>query len=300
MIGASVNFDALYDSIRVGAHGLSIKADGESGSFSANLEVNFDSVTLGMNSTEMSLYDLSLMTRIREKNIDTVIVSVRTAKSALSIASAIHFLQGRLLLMQSSALYCTSDIAVLPKGHAMDGAVAIEIAVPEKLITPINLYNCIHGCADVMGYHIDTLHVNLDVADRVLQIKPLMVKSGPGSISVNGSVDARTFFTNGYLSRSGSMQELAYQLDVNADRVMLDTLVSGMSGIADVTVRLDGKGADPDSLIANVVLSAGVDSFCRDSRRTPRNVPLQVLQRCVQEKLRCTSLTQNLARQSYT
>ncbi|MBN1601777.1 MAG: translocation/assembly module TamB domain-containing protein [Chitinispirillaceae bacterium] len=273
LIGASVIFDAAYDSISIGTHGLSIKADGESGTFSANVEINFDSLNLAMKNTEMCLYDLSLMTRIREKNIDTVTVSVRTAESVLSIfGNAKSLFTGQPAINALiNAKIALSDVASFTGGDvAMNGSVALGIACSGRIDNPDKLgITVTSGSADIMGYNLDTLHIDLDVTDRVLQINPFMVKSGIGSTSVTGSIDARTFFPDGYLSRFGSMQGLAYQLDVNADRITLDTLVSGMYGIADVAVRLDGKGVDPGSLVANVVLSAEVDSFCLDSRQLP-------------------------------
>ena len=58
ILNGDIHFAAGHQNISVGAHGLSIKASGQSRTLSADLEVSFDSLSLGLKNGPINLYEL--------------------------------------------------------------------------------------------------------------------------------------------------------------------------------------------------------------------------------------------------
>jgi uncharacterized protein involved in outer membrane biogenesis len=66
ILNGDIHFAAGHQNISVGAHGLSIKASGQSRTLSADLEVSFDSLSLGLKNGPINLYELLFSARMHE------------------------------------------------------------------------------------------------------------------------------------------------------------------------------------------------------------------------------------------
>src|SRR5512133_961544 len=70
--GGKILFAAEQDSLKVQVFGLAITANGETSTLSADVKVQFDSVALERTSKKIQLYDLALLARIKNMDLDTV------------------------------------------------------------------------------------------------------------------------------------------------------------------------------------------------------------------------------------
>lgn len=274
IIDADILFASGHQSISVGAHGLSIKANGQSGTFSANLKISFDSLSLGLKDGSISLYDLFLMAQMREMNLDTVLVSGRTAGSSFSVkGSARTPFKDPLINLALNANIALPEISTfIGNDFVLDGATAIDAEFSGRLGNPDKARLVVLSSGvSIAGYKIDSLYCATNLKDRIVHISPLSIEAGEGSMAVNGSVDARRLFPDGFTGAQASLQELAYQLEVNAERFLLDSLLPGISGASDISLMINGKGIDPDSITADVAINAGVQSFSLDSLKQPLN-----------------------------
>lgn len=274
IVNGEIVFAAGHQNIDVGAHGLSIKANGQSRTFSADLEIGFDSLNLGLKNGAIYLYDLFLMARMREMNVDTLVVSGRTTGSSFSIKGSAKapFNDPLINLVLATNIALPEVSAVIGNDLVLDGAVAINVGFSGRIGNPDKAgLTVLSSGATIAGYIIDSLYCATNLQDRVVHISPLSIDAGAGSVTINGSVDARRFFPDGFTGAQGSLQELAYQLEVKAERFLIDTLLPGMSGSADISLLINGKGVNPDSITADVAMNAGVESFRLDSLKQPLN-----------------------------
>lgn len=274
IVDGNILFASGAQNISVGAHGLSIKANGQSGSFSADLELSFDSLSLGLKDGLISIYDLLLMAQMREMNLDTVLVRGRTAGSSFLVkGSAKKPFDDPLINLALNANVALREISTFVGNDlALEGATAIDARFSGRIGNPDKARIVVLSSgASVAGYKIDSLYCATNLMDRVVHIAPLSIKAGVGCMDINGSVDARRMFPDGFTGAQASMQELAYQMYVKAEQFLLDTLLPGMSGAADINLAINGKGVDPDSITADVAMNAGVQSFRLDSLKMPLN-----------------------------
>jgi autotransporter translocation and assembly factor TamB len=274
ILNGDIHFAAGHQNISVGAHGLSIKASGQSRTLSADLEVSFDSLSLGLKNGPINLYELLFSARMHEMNLDTVMVSGRTAGSSFSIKGSAKapFTDPLIHAVLAANIALLEVSAIIGNDLVLDGATAINAEFSGRIGNPdkARLFILSRG-ANIAGYKIDSLYCATDLQDRVVHIAPLSIDAGAGSVAINGNVDARRFFLDGFTGKQGSLQELAYQMEVKAERILLDSLMKGMSGSANVSLLLNGKGVTPDSITADVAMNAGIESFRLDSLKQPLN-----------------------------
>lgn len=274
IINGDILFADGHQDISIGAYGLSIKANGRSRNLSADLEISFDSLSLGLKNGPINLYELFLMARMREMNLDTVVVSGRTVSSSFSIKGSAKtpFADPLIDFVLAANIALPEVSAIIGKDFVLDGSTAINAEFSGRIGHPDKARLVVLSSgASVAEYKIDSLYCDANLQDRIVHISPLSIDAGKGSMVIKGSVDARRLFPDGFTGKQGSLQELAYQMEVRAERFLLDSVLSGMSGSANINVLFSGKGIDPDSITADVAISADVESLRLDSLKQPVN-----------------------------
>jgi hypothetical protein len=92
--------------------------------------------------------------------------------------------------------------AIIGNDLVLDGATAINAEFSGRIGNPdkARLFILSRG-ANIAGYKIDSLYCATDLQDRVVHIAPLSIDAGAGSVAINGNVDARRFFLDGFTGK---------------------------------------------------------------------------------------------------
>ena len=271
IIGGKIFFAAEQDSLKVQAYGLSISAKGETGSFSGDITVAFDSLDFEKADERLKLYDLALMTQIRNMDIDTVDLRVHTDNSTFALNGRASALTGdpdvNLAIVANLALPEISSLAGFK--DSLSGSTALRMHLWGKVSSPDLELDLTYGGGNVLGYPVKSLFLKSRLADRVLKIDPLYADVFTGSVDVSGSVDVRRMFPGGFLAQPGSVEDLRYDLAISGKGVPLKKLAPDLSGVAEVSIALQGRGANPDSLDANLLISATIAALRLDTSSLP-------------------------------
>lgn len=263
----STLFSALDDSTKVQVHGLSLHVDGETGTMSANLGIEIDSVSLEKSGKTIWLRDFSLMTIIHSTNIDTMSLQLRTASSVVSLSgNTISLTKNPFVNVTLTADLALTDFQnVLPFKETFSGTSHIVMHVKGNAANPEIQLKLLYDGGEIRGHAVKNLVLDMLLDDRLIAIHPLQVRTSDGKIDVNGSVDMKNVFPDGFLKPHQSLQMLNYNLKISANGVELKGLSGGVSGMADVSVVVNGTGINPDSLNADCDVSAKVSNMKLDT-----------------------------------
>lgn len=271
IIGGTILFAAEQDSLKVQAYGLVIAANGETGTLSADLKVQFDSIALEQTGQKLHLYDLNLMARMNNMEIDTVDFKVNTQMSSFSLKGKTSSLTNNPLVnFAVTADLALSEIrSITGLKEELNGRSKLAMNLSGRVSNPDLILDVNYDGGTVWGYPIKSIFVKAKLTDRVLKLMPLHVDAPTGSIDIVGGVDVAGMFPDGFLKAPGSMQQLKYNLSIAGQNVSLKELATGLSGTAAITVALDGQGVHPDSLAARIKMSATIAALQLDTSYIP-------------------------------
>ncbi|NLD93689.1 MAG: hypothetical protein GX639_13615 [Fibrobacter sp.] len=265
--GGSTLFSALDDSTKIQVHGLSLHVDGETGTMSANLDISSDSIALEKSGKTISLRDFSLMTKVRNMNIDTMSLRLRTAASSLSLyGNASSLTKNPSVYVTLAADLALSDIqSIVPIKETFSGTSHVVMHVKGDIANPVMQFTCTYDGGEIRGYPVKSLMLDMSLTDRQIAIKPLQVRTPDGSVAISGNVDMKNVFPDGFLKPAQSFQMLKYNLDVSANGIELKGLAGGVGGVAATSVTINGVGISPDSLNADCHVAVNVSKLKLDT-----------------------------------
>jgi autotransporter translocation and assembly factor TamB len=267
--GGSTLFSALGDSTKIQVHGLSLNVNGETGTMSANLGISTDSISLEKSGKTICVRDFALMTKVRSMNVDTMNLRLRTAASSLSLSgNASSLTKNPFVNMTLTADLGLSDIqTILPLKEMFSGSSHIVMHVKGNAANPVMQLKLAYDGGEIRGYPVKSLMLDVLLTDRLIAIKPLQVRTPDGSVDITGSVDMKGVFPDGLLKPVQSLQMMKYNLEISANGVDLNGLAGGVTGVASVTMAVNGQGIIPESLDADCKLAAHVNKLKLDTSK---------------------------------
>lgn len=249
IVGGKALFAARMDSLDVKVHGLSILANGNTGANTVNLSFNVDSADVELAGRAIHLSELTVSTGIRNKNVDTVGVYLRTNNSVFNLNGRISLpLDSSSVDLQMGAKLSLTEIgSFLGLKDGASGIADITMLLDGRVNNPnLNLTMSYNG-GIVAGYPVDSLYFRAKMADRALVLHPVQLKTGTGHCEIFGKIDAQGMFPKGFLESPGSTNDLAYDVEISGKAISLQKLAPNVSGTAGVSIKAKGKGVYPDS-----------------------------------------------------
>ena len=254
--GGDILFKADNDSLSARVSGLSLKADGETGTLSGRASVTIDSISVLRNGGRLDVSGMSVNARMKEMNLDTFEMRLSTDSSVVAV-------KGRALsLDKDPEIGLSVDIDLLLKEflpilgleEKLSGNSSISLKAGGKISNPDLYLDVKYAGGKVWGYPLQSVFLRGEMKDRIFDLVSLHVDAPVGGVDIKGRVDLRRMFPDGLLSSPGSLNEPAYNLSVSARGVSLKELSPGISGTAAASVDIDGQGFIPDSLSAKLAI----------------------------------------------
>ncbi|NLW31864.1 MAG: hypothetical protein GXY77_10455 [Fibrobacter sp.] len=270
---ASAFFKTENDSFKAQADGLSISAKGKTANLWADVSVALDSALIELSGREICLRNISLITCMNNLEIDTVDLKLDTDNSTVKVSGKCGLLNNDPIMDIGSELELSlAEIdSVFGLGRKLDGFSNLKMTVSGKVSNPdLDLeITCNQG--KVWGYHLDSLFLKSHLHDRVFSFKPFHLGVGEGNVDLVGDFNLAGMFPEGFLENTGSIQKLKYSLDILGEGLSIGKLVPSIEGLADMSIKLDGMGVHPDSLISSLDMNFNLREFWFDSSFLPIN-----------------------------
>lgn len=258
--GGKIHFASQKDSLRIEALGFTFSAKGETESFSADLNLRCDYLTIGHHAANIPLSDLHLMARIADMEIDSLDLKFTAGESVFALNGRASSLTDDPLI----DLAITSNIALdeirsfLALEEQISGHAGIRLTASGNVSNPDLELSFGYDGGAILGYPVDRIELKTNLADRNLRLSPAKIITDRGSIDINGTVDVRAVFANGFLEEMGSINNIKYDLTIAGKDLPIQYFTPDLSGTAALSLGIKGQGADPDSIDAYSEISATI------------------------------------------
>lgn len=110
---------------------------------------------------------------------------------------------------------------------------------------------------NIAGSRIDRMHLSCRLTDRCLTINDLNLYTFAGRFDLNGQVDFKKAFANGFISSHPDLNAISYKLSLRQKDTLLETMPfkeSGLKGSITSLIELKGTGINPKTLTAETAL----------------------------------------------
>ena len=153
----------------------------------------------------------------------------------------------------------------------MTGEIAARLSAQGSVNNPqLNLSLDYRG-GSLFGNRIDEIDLDIKLKDRLININNLRVNVGSGDLNLQGEVDLRTAFVDGFLSPIRNLEEVSYKISLNQKEIKLENLLAGTSGFSGTVssdISVCGKGISPQTLSATMALELSVEKLTADPSST--------------------------------
>ena len=245
---------------------------------SGRLACEIDGGHINIGDYRTTIDRLSLTANLQKDRINTLTIDVNRGGVSLNISGDIqHPLADNpnldLNIKGEAALSKIKHL--IPLAHDSTGTVQTSSTVQGPLNNPnINL-TLNYGGGHVAGRSVDRINVNCRLNDRRLTIDDLNLYASVGRFDVNGEVDFKKAFTNGFIHSRPDLDAIFYRLsirhkDTNLENVSLKG--SRLKGLINSIIKLEGTGIDPKTLKAETALELFAKGLSAREASSPADV----------------------------
>ena len=221
---------------------------------------------------------LSLKADVQKDRIDALLLDVNTDGIYANITGTIEnlFTDKPILdlsLKSRASLSKITDLMTL--GPDFSGAVQVNSTLKGVLDNPnIDLILDYEG-GKIAGNRIGRIHLNCRLKDRFLNINDLYLHTPLGKFNIKGDVDFKKAFAEGLLTSNPDLDAIFYKFFIHQKDSQLANLlpgISGLNGVVNAEIELEGKGVYPNTLWAKTALELYVNKLSAGEGRSPLNV----------------------------
>ncbi len=203
---------------------------------------------------------LSLMGNLEKDRIGALIIDANMGGSYLKVFGNINhlFAESPLLDLDIKSEVSLSKIKdFVPFTPDLTGSVQTDSTIHGPLNNPDINFMLDYGGGKIAGRRIDRMYLNCRLEDRYFTINELNLYTPAGTFDIEGDVDFRKAFANGFISPHPEIDAISYKLsvrhkDTNLDNVSLKG--SRLKGVINSIIKLEGTGIDPKTLKAETAL----------------------------------------------
>jgi len=223
---------------------------------------------------------LSVTANLEKNRINTLTLDVNTGGVFLKISGDVQhpFADNPNLDLDIKGEAVLSKIKhLIPLPPDSTGTVQTSSTVQGPLNNPTVNLTLNYGGGHVAGRSVDRINVNCRLNDRRLTIDDLNLHTSAGRFHVNGEVDFKKAFTNGFIDSRPDPDAIFYQLSIRQKDALLENVASRGSrfkGSVNSIIELKGTGIYPEKLAAETTLELFAKKLSVSQSRSPVDVHL--------------------------
>jgi len=221
---------------------------------------------------------LSLKADVQKDRIDNLLFELNTDGIYANITGTIENLfAGKpildLRLKSRASLSKVKNLMML--GPDFSGKVQVGSTLKGMLDNPnIDLILDYEG-GKIAGYRVDQIHSNCRLKEKILKIDDIYLYTPLGKFNIKGDADFEKAFPEGILTSNPDLDEIFYKLSVYQKNLQLSDLlpnISGLNGNASADIELEGRGIQPNTLLAKAALELYINNLSVKEGRSSINV----------------------------
>lgn len=255
----AVTYMAETEETDAAIENLNLAADGNPAKQQGNLFLEIGKGHIDSPKIRSDLDQLQLRASLRDGRIDSFIFKFGTRAAKLTLTGNAED------VFKDPALNLTLDLGAalaavresLNLEQNLSGDLSARLTMQGTLNNPDATLHLDYGGGNLFGSQVDKVLLDCQLSDRQVIISELGANAASGLFRVQGDIDLKAAFAEGFLASQKDLEAIAYQLSLVGDQINLRELLvddPNMRGIVSADISVQGKGISPETLSAEVAL----------------------------------------------
>ena len=226
---------------------------------------------------------LSLKADVQKDRIDKLLFELDTDGIYANITGTIENLfAGKpildLRLKSRASLSKVKNLMTL--GSDFSGKVQVGSTLKGVLDNPnIDLILDYEG-GKIAGNRVSRIHLNCHLKEKILNIEDAYLYTLLGKFNIKGDVDFQKSFSEGLFTSNPDLDAISYKFSIHQKDSQLSDLlpkISGLNGVTNADIELEGKGVYPNTLWAKAALGLYISKLSAGKGRLPIDIRVSAL-----------------------
>jgi translocation and assembly module TamB len=269
-----VRYQMVAGDLKAEAQEVDLAADGNLLEQSGNLTFQIGKGSVDSPKIRTELDQFKLEATLSKGRIEPLVLRMGTDSSKLLLSGNISD------VLAKPFLNIALDLSVfLPELRnslhiepSLTGQVAAHLTAQGTPDNPEVTLHLDYGGGSLAGNRIDQIDMNCHLKDRLLTLKNLRMDAASGDLNVQGEVDLRDAFSNGFLSPKRDLETISYKILLQEKGIRLEQLRERSNesrGTVSSNLSLYGKGISPQTLTARVAMEVFVEQLTTNQVAAP-------------------------------
>lgn len=182
------------------------------------------------------------------------------------------------------SIHTTLDVkAVKPFFSIQDdyaGPARLELSVKGTPDNPDMIFNMTYGPGILMNHPMDTVILKSTLNDRRLTILPSRIESEFGDLSLDGTIDLRNVFPEGFLNSTPDMDQILFEVNAHHRQTDLKKIPGtdgNLKGSVSSVFNLKGKGGVPGKIQADLRADMELNQLSYQNAYIPTEARVRVI-----------------------
>jgi autotransporter translocation and assembly factor TamB len=218
--------------------------------------------------------NLHLASSIAKGIAERLVLEARTTGSNIRLQGQIRELFSNPSFDIASSVYLSlSELHdILNLARPMSGVVTGEFSARGNVNNPSLSFTGRYGGGALYGSIVGSIVADIALVDRLLSISGLRAVSGPGYCELQGEINMRNAFADGFIMPGRNPDNITYHATVRSRQFDLQSIPgikTSVQGFMDSDISISGKGLSPGSASAALSLAVSIPNFSYGTESTP-------------------------------
>ena len=259
LMRGSIRYKVVADDLKAAVQGIELTANGNLIKRSGNFNLMIGDGRLDSPKIRTELDGFRLEATLNEDRIAPLELQVSTPSTKLTLSGNIADILDSPLpdLDLHIAISLPEARKALSLEPTLTGRVSTRITIQGTPDNPRVTFNSAYGGGVLLGQQVDRIGLDWLLKDRFLTINSLQADVASGYFNLNGEVDLKDAFVNGFLDPQRDLEAISYRFFLKQKGIRLEKLIFGgnpLGGVVDSDLSLNGKGISPQTLSANIAM----------------------------------------------
>lgn len=277
LVQGSVHFELFAEDLNASANNINVTADGDFLKRSGNLMFCIGKGHLESPEIQTEFDRFKLKATLKDGRIDPLILHSGATSSEITLSGNIGDVFNKPIM--DLTLDLSASLAEMQKTFCLKpmstGRVEMQLNALGALDNPQVIWRLSYGGGIISGQQVDRIDLDCRLEDRFLTLNKLQAQVASGDLNIQGEIDLRDAFTNGFLNPQRDLKSISYNAFMRQKKIRLEELLPGVNpieGIIQSSLSVCGKGISPHTLSAKI----GMELFATDFTAGPGTAPIDV------------------------
>ena len=281
LVGGSLSYEMVARDLKAQAQEIDLVGYGNILKRSGYLALHIGRGRLEDPGIQAEFDQLKLEATLSKGRVDPLFLQVGTSSSTLTLSGNLRDIFGKPLLGVNLEISAALPEVrrLLDLEQALTGRVTAHVRGQGSVDNPEVDVRLDYGGGMLAGTRVDGISLDCQLKDRFLTVTNVLTHLDSGSLNLQGHIDFRKVFADGYFAPQRDLEAVSYELLLKQQGLKLEklpgTATGELTGTVSSKLSLSGRGISPKSLSMHAVLDLLVEQLTARQLGTPVDVQIK-------------------------